>query len=111
MVLHDAGLDEVALDPFDTAVRPLFIDLHEAAVAGDIAGNNRSKTARRRLSRRIATSARFQFANFTHDLGLHTPHWAVSGADITVRRNFQFAKNRLSHRRVGTSQLKPCAGT
>ena len=107
----DAGLYEVTLDPLDAKMRSLFVELHEAAVAGDIAGNNRSKTARRRLSRRIATSARFQFANFTHDLGLHTPHWAVSGADITVRRNFQFAKNRLSHRRVGTSQLKPCAGT
>ena len=43
---HDAGLDEVALDPFHTAVRSFFIDLHEAAVAGDIARDNRGKTAR-----------------------------------------------------------------
>ena len=58
-----------------------YVELHQSAIASDVTGNNRSKTARRRLSRRIATSARFQFANFTHDLGLHTPHRAVSGAD------------------------------
>src|SRR4029077_5854360 len=78
---EDARLDEVTLDPLHAKMRSFLIDLHEAAVARDIAGDNRSKTARRRLSRRIATSARFQFANFTHDLGLQTPQMAVLGAD------------------------------
>jgi hypothetical protein len=43
----DAGLDEVTLDPLHAKMRSFLIDLHEAAVACDIAGDNRSKTARR----------------------------------------------------------------
>jgi hypothetical protein len=77
----NAGLYQVTLDPLHAKMRSFFIELHEAAVARDVAGDNRSQTARRRLSRGIATSARFQFANFTHDLGLHTPHAAVLGTD------------------------------
>ena len=53
----DAGFDEVALDPLDAVVRPLLVDLHQAAVAGDIACDDRSKTARRRLARRLTISA------------------------------------------------------
>jgi hypothetical protein len=79
---HNAGLYEVTLDPLHAKMRSFFIDLHETAVARNIASDNRSKTARRRrLSRGIASFARFQSANFTHDLGLHTPQTAVVGAD------------------------------
>ena len=41
VVLFDSGLDEVALDPLDAVVRPFLVDLHLAAVAGDIAGHDR----------------------------------------------------------------------
>jgi hypothetical protein len=44
---NDAGLDEVTLDPLHAKMRSFFIDLHQAAVARDIASNNRSKTPRR----------------------------------------------------------------
>src|SRR5882757_2276539 len=66
VVPHDAGLDEVALDPFHTAVRSLFIDLHEAAVASDITGHNRGKTAR--LTRGLTAGlARLDIADISHD--------------------------------------------
>jgi hypothetical protein len=66
VVFDYAGLDEVALDPLDATVRSFLIDLHQAAVACDIARDNRSKTTRCRLTRRLATSARFNIANFSH---------------------------------------------
>jgi len=44
---HNAGLYEVTLDPLYAKMRSFFIDLHEAAVARDIASDNRSKPARR----------------------------------------------------------------
>jgi len=66
VVLDDAGFDEITLDPLDARVRSLFIDLHQPAVAGDIACNDRSKTARHRLARRLANSARLDIANFCH---------------------------------------------
>jgi hypothetical protein len=43
----NAGLYEVTLEPLHAKVRSFLIDLHEAAVARDIAGDNRSKTPRR----------------------------------------------------------------
>ena len=43
----NARLYELTLDPLHAKMRSFFIELHEAAVASDIAGNNRSKTARR----------------------------------------------------------------
>jgi hypothetical protein len=43
----NARLDEVALKPLDAKMRSFLIDLHEAAVARDITGDNRSETARR----------------------------------------------------------------
>jgi hypothetical protein len=57
VIFDDAGFDKVALDPFDAVVRPLLVDLHQAAVAGDIARDNRGKTARHRLARRLTISA------------------------------------------------------
>jgi len=95
---HDAGLYEVTLDPPDAKMRSFFIDLHEAAVARDVAGNNRRKTARRRLSRGITTSTRFQLANFTHELGLHTLQMAVSGADDYLPQKFKIA-DKIQDRR------------
>jgi L-rhamnose isomerase len=47
VMTHNAGFDEVTLDPLHAKMRSFFIDLHEAAVARDIAGDNRRKTARR----------------------------------------------------------------
>ncbi len=47
MVLCNAGLDKAALDPLHATVRSFLIDFHQAAVARDIAGDNRSKTPRR----------------------------------------------------------------
>src|SRR6185437_7983076 len=68
VVLPDSGFDEVALDPLDAGVRPFFVDLHQSAVAGDVAGHDRSKTPRRGLARGLtprwlSTSARFDVAN------------------------------------------------
>jgi hypothetical protein len=58
----------LTLDPFYTAVRSFLIDLHEAAVTADIAGDNRGKAARHCLARRLTTgSARFDIANFSHE--------------------------------------------
>ena len=57
VMFDDAGFDEVALDPLDAVVRPFLVDLHQAAVAGDIACDDRRKAARRRLARRLASSA------------------------------------------------------
>ena len=68
VVLFDAGLDEVALDPLDAGVRPLFVDLHQAAVAGDIAGYDRSKAPRRWLARWLTGSARLDVTNLGHDV-------------------------------------------
>src|ERR1700737_1831484 len=66
VVLCNAGLDEVALDPLDAIVCSFLIDLHQAAVAGDIARDDRSKTTRCRLARRLAASARLCVANLGH---------------------------------------------
>src|SRR4029077_5585702 len=67
VVFDDAGLDELALDPLDAVVRSLFIDLHQAAIARDIACNDRRKATRGRLARGLAaSSARFDVANFRH---------------------------------------------
>src|SRR5437588_7375633 len=44
---HNAGLYEVTLDPLHAKMRSFFIDLHKAAVARDIASDDRSKTTRR----------------------------------------------------------------
>ncbi|MGH9808943.1 MAG: hypothetical protein ACRD9W_17120, partial [Terriglobia bacterium] len=54
-----AGLDEAALDPLHATVRSFFIDLHQPAVARDIARNDRSKTPRCVL-RILAALARFK---------------------------------------------------
>src|ERR1700748_259821 len=51
VVLDDGRLYEVAHDPFHTLVRSFLIDLHETAVASDIACDNRGKTARHRPAR------------------------------------------------------------
>src|SRR5882757_7471615 len=60
MVLCDAGLNEFALDPLDAIVRSLFIDLHEPAVARDVARDDRRKTARCWLLRLLSIPARFE---------------------------------------------------
>jgi hypothetical protein len=52
VMLGNAGLDQVALDSLDAPMRALLIELHEAAVACDIAGNDRGKAARSEYPRR-----------------------------------------------------------
>ena len=66
VMFDDAGFDEVALDPLDARVRPFLVDLHQAAVAGDIACHDGRKAARRRLARWLAGSARLELANLGH---------------------------------------------
>ena len=44
-MLCNAGLDEFALDPLDATVRSFFIQFHQTAVAGDIAGDDRGKAS------------------------------------------------------------------
>ena len=43
----DAGLNEIALDPLDAAVRSFFIQFHQTAVARDVAGHDRCKATGR----------------------------------------------------------------
>jgi hypothetical protein len=49
VVLSDSGLDEFATVSLDPRVRPLLIDRHEPAVAGDIGGQYGCETPRRSL--------------------------------------------------------------
>src|SRR5258708_19547829 len=60
MVLCDAGFDQAALDPLYAAVRSFFIDFHQAAVARDIAGDNRGNTSRPCLPPRLPPLVQFQ---------------------------------------------------
>jgi hypothetical protein len=59
VVLCNAGLYEVALDPFYATVRPFLIDFHQPAVARDISSDDRGKTprCRCRVVRQVAVSA------------------------------------------------------
>src|SRR3954462_3081901 len=57
VMFDDARLDEIALDPLDAVVCPLLVDLHEAAITGDVACNNGGQSARPRLAWRIPTSS------------------------------------------------------
>src|SRR4051812_3863450 len=56
VMFYDAWFDKIALNPLDAVVCAFLIDLHEAAVAGDVACDNRSETTRPQLSRRVAAS-------------------------------------------------------
>ena len=57
VMFHDAGFDDFALDTLDTVVRALFVDLHQAAIAGDIACHDGRKAARHWFARWHAKSA------------------------------------------------------
>ena len=57
VMFHDAGFDEIALDALDTVVRAFFVDLHQAAVTGDIACHDGRKAARHWFARWRAKSA------------------------------------------------------
>jgi hypothetical protein len=104
MVLDNTGLYEVALDPFHTAVRSFFIDLHETAVASDIASDNRGKTARRRPVRGlIARPARLDIANFSH--GSHRSPCTAKrrvGTQLTIHETVEACRRFLggSHRKL-----------
>jgi hypothetical protein len=65
-------------------MRSFFVDLHEAAVARDIACDNHGKAARPGLSRRLTWGltvnlAGFEIANFSHhrDRPPSTANWVV----------------------------------
>jgi hypothetical protein len=64
VVFDYTGLYEIVLNPLDPRVCSFFIDLHQAAVARDIAYNDRSETARRRLARWL--TSRLEVANLGH---------------------------------------------
>jgi hypothetical protein len=66
VMFHDAGFDEIALDALDTVVRALFIDLHQAAVTGDIACYDGRKAARHRFAWWRANSAGLDVTNLGH---------------------------------------------
>ena len=66
VMFHDAGFDEIALDALDTVVRAFFVDLHQAAVTGDIACHDGRKAARHLFARWRANSALFEIANLGH---------------------------------------------
>ncbi|XSC48575.1 hypothetical protein ACF1BQ_024045 [Bradyrhizobium sp. RDT10] len=66
VMFYDAGFDEIALDALDTVVRAFFVDLHQAAVAGDIACHDGRKAARRRFAWRRANSACLDVTNLSH---------------------------------------------
>jgi hypothetical protein len=66
VVFDYAGFYEIALDPLDATVCSFFVNLHQAAVARDVACDNRSKTTWRHLARRLATFTRLEVANFGH---------------------------------------------
>ena len=57
VVFFDAGFDEVTLDPLDAIMRAFLVDLHQPAVAEDIACYDRGKTAGRRFARWLTNSA------------------------------------------------------
>src|SRR5262249_46335097 len=70
MVLDDAGLDEVALDPLDADMRAFLVRLHQAAVGRDVTDDNSGKATRHRaVRRRLALIPRFEVANFTQCWG------------------------------------------
>jgi hypothetical protein len=68
VMFYDAGFDEIALDTLDTVVRAFFVDLHQAAVTGDIACHDGRKAARHWIARWRANSALFEIANLGHRL-------------------------------------------
>src|SRR5262249_34870974 len=55
IVFCNAGLNKVALDSLDARMRTLFIQFHEAAVAYNIACDDRGETTRRHPARRRIT--------------------------------------------------------
>ena len=66
-MLGYAGLNEIALDPLDAAVRSFFIQLHQAAVTCDVASHDGSQPTRHRAARRHTISPRLlEVANFGH---------------------------------------------
>jgi hypothetical protein len=66
VMFYDAGFDEIALDTLDTVVRAFFVDLHQAAVAGDIACYDGRKAARCWFARWRANSACLDVTNLSH---------------------------------------------
>ena len=52
--------------PLDAVVRAFFVDLHQAAVAGDIACHDGRKAARHWFARWLANSARLDVTNLGH---------------------------------------------
>ncbi|MGY2938292.1 hypothetical protein ACVWZK_003254 [Bradyrhizobium sp. GM0.4] len=66
VVLDDAGLDEIPLDPLDADVRALFVGLHQAAVGSDVTDNDGREATRHRAVRRRLVIPGSEVANFAH---------------------------------------------
>ena len=67
VVFSDGGFDELALEPLDAIVRSFLVDLHQSAVAGDIACHDGRKAPRRWLAlRRLTNAARLDVTNLGH---------------------------------------------
>src|SRR3954471_15905048 len=78
MVLDDAGLDEIPLDPFDADMRTLLVGLHQATVGSDVADNDRCETTRHSaVWRRPILISGSEVANFAHFAG--TPQTCKGG--------------------------------
>ena len=57
VVFSNGGFDDFALEPLDALVRPFLVDLHQAAVAGDIACHDGGQTPRHWLAWLLTTAA------------------------------------------------------
>jgi hypothetical protein len=66
MVLKNARLDEIALDPPDAGISSFLVLLHQAAAAGDVAGDDRSKMLWRRAVRQLAALSRLWLVDIAH---------------------------------------------
>jgi hypothetical protein len=66
VVLDDAGLDEIPLDPLDADVRALLVGLHQAAVGSDVTDNDGRETTRHRAVCGRLVIPGSEVANFAH---------------------------------------------
>src|SRR5262249_25294949 len=103
VVLGNSRFNEFALGPLDADMRALFVELHEAAIAGDVAHNDGGKAPRRDFVGRLAWLARFEFANFGHGWGSTMRKTAVS------RRNRRLSPPRApqNYHTSRTAQSQP----
>jgi hypothetical protein len=82
VVFGNAGLNQIALDSLHARMRALLVELHEAAVTGDVTGDDRSKAPwRHRARRHILIPSGINIANFF----AHESRYATGGRPIPVQ--------------------------